>query len=356
MDSLISDEIYEVTQNAKQYESIGRYKEAIKILSRYWKNTNERPNTLGLNTADHAEILLRCGSLAGYIGSCQQKKDNQTLAQTLITEASSLFTLLGDSEKLAECETYLASTYQRMGQLDIARIWINSAFKFDLDKKSETRLYMYIVEGLILIEEGKYTELVNKCKVLEPLFRTSSFDVLKGDFNNNYACGLMKLGKDEEAMKLFNLAKYFYKETKHYLYLALLENNLAVFFQKQGYYAEAHRQAKSARENFKNLGDRTREGYSIDTQAQIYLAQGKYEEALKCANEAISILANGENYCYLANSMQTKSHVQLYLKNHVEASETMIASVNIASIHISKNQAKKFIEEFVELQKQFGLQ
>jgi tetratricopeptide (TPR) repeat protein len=162
-------------------------------------------------------------------------------------------------------------------------------------------------------------------------------------------------GKLDDAMKLFNLAKFFYKKTKHYLYLAGLENNLAVFFQKQGYYAEAHNRAKSARENFKKLGDKTREGYSIDTQAQIYLAEGKFAEALECANEAIRMLSDGENYCYLANSTQTKSHIQLYLKDYVAAQETMIASVNIASIHISQTQAKKFIEEYVELLKNCGL-
>jgi tetratricopeptide (TPR) repeat protein len=163
-------------------------------------------------------------------------------------------------------------------------------------------------------------------------------------------------GKLDGAMKLFDLAKFFYKKTKHYLYLAGVENNLAVFFQKQGYYAEAHKQATSARANFKKLGDKTREGYSIDTQAQIYMAEGKLEEALKCSNDAIKMLSNGENYCYLANSMQTKSHIQLYLKDYVAAQETMIASVNIASIHISQTQAKKFIEEYVELQKKRGMQ
>jgi tetratricopeptide (TPR) repeat protein len=158
-------------------------------------------------------------------------------------------------------------------------------------------------------------------------------------------------GKLNDAMKLFKLARYFYTKTKHYLYLALLENNLAIFYKGEGLFAEAHDFAESARGNFKKLGDKTREGYSIDTQAQIYLAQGKYKEALKCANEAIAILKNGENYCYLANSMQTKSHIQLYMKDFVAAQETLIASVNIASIHISQSQAKKFIEEYVKLQK-----
>ncbi len=356
MFSRISDEIQEIIQDAKQYESVGRYDEAAKILSKYWKNINKRPDVSALNQKQKAEMLLLCGSLAGYIGSCKQKKDAQELAQTLITEAKYMFSLFCDEEKITECETYLASTYHRMGQLDEARSWINASFEHEIDKNCEVRLYSYIVEGLILIEEAKYVELVNKCKVLETLFRNSGFLILQGDFNNNYACGLMKLDKKNEALTRFELAKQFYKRTKHYLYLALLENNLAVFFQKEGYYIEAHKHAKAAREAFKKLGDKTREGYSIDTQAQIYMAQGKYEEALKCANEAVAMLENGENYCYLANSMQTKSHIQLYLKDFGNSIKTKMASVNIASIHISQTYADKFIDEYVELLKTCGLQ
>jgi tetratricopeptide (TPR) repeat protein len=353
--SLISDEIKEIILNARSLENIGRYDEAAKSLSAYWKNTNKRPDVSRLSTAEQAEILLRCGSLAGYVGSCNRKKDAQKLAQTWITEASRLFLLLAEYEKLAECETSLALTYWRLGQLDEARIWVNSAFEHDIDKKCEVRLYTYVVNGIILFEEGKYVELVNKCTMLEPLFRTSKFYILQGDFNNNYAYGLMKTGDKERAVGRFKLARYFYTKTKHYLYLALLENNLAIFYKGEMLYAEAHDFAESARESFKKLGDKTREGYSIDTQAQIYMAEGNFAEALKCANEAIAMLENGENYCYLANSMQTKSHIEFYLKDYVASAETWIASVNIASIHISQTQAKKFIEEYVELLKNCGL-
>lgn len=355
MSSLISDEIYEIIQNAKQYESIGRYAEAAKTLVKYWKNINEPPYIWGLSDEEKAEILLRCGSLAGYIGSCSLKKDSQELAQTLIYEAISLFSLIGDAERLAECETYMASTYQRIGLLNEARSWINSAFKYELDEESEVRLYTYIVEGIILFWEEKYIELVNKCKKLEPLFRESEFYILQGDFNNNYACGLMKLGDKAESIKRYNLAKYFYTQTKHYLFLARIENNLALFYKDEGNFAEAHRYALSARENFKKLGDKTREGFSIDTQAQIYMAEGKFEEALICAEEAVQMLENGENYCYLANSLQTKCHIELSLDKEAESLETLVASSIIASIHISRAQEKKFIGEYAKLLRKWKL-
>jgi hypothetical protein len=84
------------------------------------------------------------------------------------------------------------------------------------------------------------------------------------------------------------------------------------------------------------------------------MSEGKYKEALACANKAIRMLSDGENYCYLANSMQTKSHIELYLKDYFGSIETMIAGVNIASIHVSQSQAKKFIDAYVELQRKVG--
>jgi hypothetical protein len=85
------------------------------------------------------------------------------------------------------------------------------------------------------------------------------------------------------------------------------------------------------------------------------MAEGNYEEALKYANEAVAMLENGENYCYLINSMETKSRIQLYLKDFGSSIKTKIASVNIASIHISQTHADKFIDEYVELLKTCGL-
>jgi hypothetical protein len=67
--------------------------------------------------------------------------------------------------------------------------------------------------------------------------------------------------------------------------------------------------------------------------------------------KAIKMLSNGENYCYLANSMQTKSHIELYLKHNEESLKTMIASVNISAIHVSQSQANKFIDAYAELQR-----
>jgi tetratricopeptide (TPR) repeat protein len=349
--SRISEKVKDVIETAKESEVVGKYEEAVGFLSPYWINITERPDVSELNKEEQAEILLRCGSLIGYIGSCKQIRNAQELAKNLLIEAGDLFSVLGITAKVAECETYMASSYLRMGELDEARIWVNTAFQHNLEDDSETRLYTHIIDCLILEAEKNYVELVNKCINLENLFRSSSYLVLQGSFNSNYAIGLMRSGDKENAVKRFELAKSFYEKTKHHLYLALLENNLAGFFQLEGRYEEAHKSVVSAIENYKKAGDKTHEGYSIDTQAHIYMSEGKYKEALACANKAIKMLSNGENYCYLANSMQTKSRIEFYLKNYAKSLKSMIAGVNIASLHISQTQADKFREDYAELMK-----
>jgi AraC-like DNA-binding protein len=346
MVSQISEEIKELVANAKSLGCVGRYEEAAEVLSVYWKNTNKRPDVSALNKVEQGEILLRCGSLASYIGNCKQKKDAQELAQNLLFEARNLLWSLLDNEKRAECQTYLALTYMRTGKLDEARSLINSAFEIQIDEKCEVHLFSHVVDGMILLRERKYQDLVNKCKALETLFRKSSFLVLQGDFNNNYACALVKVGDRNGALSRFDLAKRFYDQTNHHLFLALVDNNLAIFFKNEQVYDEAHRAAKSARTNFKKLGDKTREGYSIDTRAQIYLAEGKLEEALKCVNEAIGILKRGENYSYLVNSMETKSHIQLYLKDYAESVKTTVEAIKIINLFSKKTDKRiSIIEE-----------
>jgi tetratricopeptide (TPR) repeat protein len=163
-----------------------------------------------------------------------------------------------------------------------------------------------------------------------------------------------KTGQNE-AMTIFELAKQFYKKAKHYLQRALSEDNLAVFFQKEGYFTEAHKHEKALREKFKKQGDKTLEGYSLDTRAKIYLAEGKYEEALNCINEAILMLSEGDNYYHIANIYQTKSKIELCMNKLPKSFETITKSIHIANLYISNEQAKKFIGEYIELLKKRGL-
>ncbi len=352
--SRISLKINEIIEHAKQLESVGKYQEAVDFLSPYWKNPKEFPDVSGLSKEIQAEILLRCGSLASNLGSCKQTQNSQEFARKMLSQARELFTALENQEKISDCEAHIATTHLRTGELSESQGWVRRALEHNLKENGEVRLYTYITEGLILLSEKRFVALVNKCEKLERLFQSSAFDVLQGTFNNIFAIALMRSGDKEYALKRFESAKLSYQQSKHYLYLAGLENNLAGFYEIEGRYDDAHKSVVSAIENYKKLSDKTHEGYSVDTRAHIFMSEGKYEDALVCANEAVKMLEDGENYCYYANSMQTKSHIEYHLNDYEASLETMIASVNIAAIHVSQTQAKKFVKDYAELQKTFN--
>jgi AraC-like DNA-binding protein len=334
--SQISEKIREIVGYAKQLEATGKYAEAVSSLSLYWTSSKDFPNVSELNTIEQAEVFLRCGSLTSNLGICQQTKNAQELAQQMLKQALELFSALELEEKVADCEAHLATTYLRRGELNEARVWIDTAFQHKIEESSETRLYSHIIDCLILLAEKRYVALVNNCAKLEAVFQSSIFYVLQADFNNNYAVGLMRTGDKKYALKKFNLAKSFYKQTKHYLSLAALENNLAIFHETEEEYKEAHKSVLSAIDNYKRAGDKNHQGYSIDTQAHIFMSEGKYVEALACANEAIRMLSDGENYCYLENAIQTKSHIQLYLKDYSELAKTIVEAIRIVNLFSDK--------------------
>jgi tetratricopeptide (TPR) repeat protein len=152
-------------------------------------------------------------------------------------------------------------------------------------------------------------------------------------------------------MTRFEPAGQFYNKAKHYLHNLLSGNNSVGFSQKKAGVIENQKHAKTLREKV----DKTREDYSPDTLAKIYLAKGNYEEALKYINEAITVLPEDNNYYRIANTYQTKSKIELCMNKFSESFETIIKSIHIANLHISNDQAKKFTGEYIELLKKRGL-
>src|SRR5260370_33576744 len=70
---------------AKQLEKTGDYEAACEALSEFWPERDGSPNLNDLDEATRAEVLLRVGSLAGWLGSTDQTEGSQETAKNLIT-------------------------------------------------------------------------------------------------------------------------------------------------------------------------------------------------------------------------------------------------------------------------------
>src|SRR6185295_9098328 len=57
---------------AKEFEDVGNYDAAREALGELWGNIGEPPKLENLNQQSAAEVLLRIGTLTGWIGSTHQ--------------------------------------------------------------------------------------------------------------------------------------------------------------------------------------------------------------------------------------------------------------------------------------------
>ncbi len=335
-----------LTGNLFKLERCGRYEEALSELRHIWEDTTTFPDVSGFVSRDAAEILLRCGSLIGFLGHTKQIPNLQEKSKNLLTEARHRFLDIYDIEKIAECENYLALAYWRTGELVEAETWIEEALLHKLPNSGHTRLYSYIIQCLIFFQLKKFKENLSHLRGIENDFKRFGNNGLKGDFYNHYALNLRKTGKQTTALEKYNLAKNYLQKANHQNTLAIVENNISYLYKHQHRFAEAHQAIDNAVEIFKKVKDHTREGFSLDTKALIYCDEGKYKEALKVIEKAIGILRRSENADYLVETYLSKAKILLYLDLSTKAFLCLSDAVQIAKTKISEDRAENLVKDF----------
>jgi len=76
---------------ARDLEESGKYEDARSLLSEFWQRIGDRPKLDGLDGAVRAGLLLRVGTLSGWLGSAGQIRGAQEIAKDLISEGGALF-------------------------------------------------------------------------------------------------------------------------------------------------------------------------------------------------------------------------------------------------------------------------
>src|SRR5215213_1315649 len=166
-------------------ERSGQFDLALQELRGVWDNTTELPNVENLDASLTAETYLRCGALIGFLGHVRQIPTAQERSKNLLTEARSIFLEIYDTEKLAECENYLALAYWRTGEINEAQSWVEEAQSHELLEQSLVSLYSYVIRDLILLSQKKFVEVCASFAALEKLFDGKADDFLTGSIYNN---------------------------------------------------------------------------------------------------------------------------------------------------------------------------
>src|SRR5260370_36765778 len=126
-------------QLIKQFEERGDYEAALDAFGDLWEGVGQRPKTDGLSESIQAELLLRAGTLTGWLGSARQIEGAQERAKDLITESSRVFEGLGLAEKATEAQIDLAICYWREGGFDEERVTLKQCLDRLADKRSAER-------------------------------------------------------------------------------------------------------------------------------------------------------------------------------------------------------------------------
>src|SRR5258705_10641807 len=108
-DLQVAENVIPLCELARGFEEAGEFEQARETLLPFWQKLGERPDTTGLNDEAKAELLLRTGTLTGWLGTTKQISGAQEIAKDLVSQSAPIFETLGLTAKVAEGKAELAS-------------------------------------------------------------------------------------------------------------------------------------------------------------------------------------------------------------------------------------------------------
>ena len=322
---------------ARELEDTGDHESARELLSPFWRQVGERPDVGELDADVAAELLLRCGTLTGWLGNLKQVAGAQENAKDLIGESLSRFEQLGRELKAAEARTELAYCYWREGAFDEARVLLQNVLDGLGEDGSELRLVALLRKALVESSATRFSDSLRILLDAAPLFEASNNHALKGRFHNELAYNFQSLGSSENradytdrALMEFTAASFHFELAGHTRYRSVVENNLGLLFYTLGRLAEAHEHLDRARESYpgpKNAVDAA----SVDeTRARVFLAQGLAARAEETAQGACAVFERAGEFALLAEALTTRGTALARLGRAVEAQRTLERAANVA--------------------------
>jgi tetratricopeptide (TPR) repeat protein len=322
---------------ARELEGTGDYEAARELLSPFWRNAGERPDVVELDAEAAAELLLRCGTLTGWLGSLKQATGAQEAAKDLIGESLSRFEEQGLVQRAAEAQIELAYCYWREGAFDEARVLLRKVLE-DLDEDgSELRLVALLRNALVESSATRFSDSLRILLDAAPLFEASNNHALKGRFHNELAYNFQSLGSSENradytdrALVEFTAASFHFERAGHTRYRSVVENNLGLLFYTLGRLDEAHEHLDRARELYPELKNDVDAASVDETRARVFLAQGLASRAEETAQGACAVFERAGEFALLAEALTTRGAALARLGRAVEAQRTLERAANVA--------------------------
>lgn len=331
------ENVIPLCEMAKGLEEAGEFELAEETLRPFWQGLPHHPNVSGLGERAKAELLLRTGTLTGWIGSAKQVPGAQEIAKDLVSESANIFAALEMVEKEAEARIDLAICYWREGALDEARVTLRHVLDVLGETQTEQRLRALLNSAIVEKDALRDRESLRIYRQAAPQFELSSNHALRGKFHNSYATVLKSVGLAEDreeyidkALVEFAAASFHFEQAGHHRFQARVENNVGYLFASIKRFPEAQEHLDHARRLFVRLRDHGAVAYADDSRAQAFLLEGKPEEAERVARGAVKALQGGGEQMMLAEALITHGTALARLKRFQLAKTTLDQAVSVA--------------------------
>jgi tetratricopeptide (TPR) repeat protein len=298
---------------ARELEEAGDYEAARRAMGPLWQRIGERPLIDSLDERTAAEVLLRAGTLSGWIGSASQVEGAQEIAKDLISESATIFESLGETARTAEAHIDLAICYWREGAFDEARVTLGQALSRLTEEDVELRARVFLNSTVVEVSARRLHDALRIITEAAPVFAKSRSHALKGKFHLELALVLRLLGASEgrgdyidRALVEYTAASFHFEQAGDTRFRAAVENNLGSLFTTLGKYGEALEHLERSRRLFVALKDQARTAQVDDTRARAFLAQGLNFRAEEVASAAVRTLERGEEPSLLAEALTTQ--------------------------------------------------
>jgi tetratricopeptide (TPR) repeat protein len=297
---------------ALERRDAGDYEGAEDALRPFWKGVGTRPVIEGLYPLNAAEVLFCAGVLTGFIGSQIQAEGAQETAKDLITESIVYFESVGDQRRVAEAQTEIAYCYWRAGELNEARITLHEALK-ELPLRGVTRARALLKLTTIEFSSSRHHEALRILTDNASLFQNLDNETFKGIYHGQMAIALTYIAKSEkrteytqQAIAELLKADKHYKAARNPLFRADVKNNAGYLLSSVSRFKEAHGCLDEARHLTVRLKDKARTAQIDESRAQVFIAQGKPEQAEAAARRAVTALEKSGHQCLVVDALITQ--------------------------------------------------
>lgn len=333
----ILEDLLPLCESAKALEDAGEFELAEETLRPFWEGVPSRPNTSGMNATAKAELLLRTGTLTGWLGSAKQQPGSQEVAKDLISESASIFEYAGLTEKVAEARVNLAVCYWREGGFDEARVNLRLVLDSLKESQSEQKLRALLTSAIVEAAATRNRSALLIYKEAAALFNSTSNHSLKGRFHTSYATLLRSLGTSEhredyidQALLEYTAASYHFEQAGHKRFQGRVENNVGFLFATLRRFGEAQEHLTRARGLLLSVGDQGGAAIVEDSRAQAFLLEEKYELAENAARSAVRSFEQGDEQARLTEALTTHGKALARLNRVSKAKATLDQAIETA--------------------------